>query len=445
MNWQPLYGCLILFITISTWLLGILVGRVMCRGGGRSNKDDKKLLLVCTFLVCFGVLFIFKYANFISSSINELFLIFHIKMQIPFLNLLLPVGISFYAFQAVGYVVDIYKGNIKPENNFFIYAIFLSFFPQLVAGPIERAKNLLPQFYEFHVFTTENITRGLRLILWGYFMKVVIADRLAVYVDSVYNNASHHNGTTLVLATFFFTFQIYCDFGGYSNIAIGCANVMGFDLMTNFKRPYLAVSITDFWRRWHISLSTWFKDYLYIPLGGNRRSRCRNYYNLILTFIVSGIWHGANWTFVIWGLINGIFQIMEKILTSSKKGFLSFFNFLNYPKLIAFINRLITFILVAILWIFFRANNINDAFIIFNKLLFSHGELFTNNIDSIIYGLFFIILLIISDIFQEWNDGKHIFLENEHQIIRYSSYIVLILTIIAFGVFDSSQFIYFQF
>ncbi|MDR1880631.1 MAG: MBOAT family protein [Tannerellaceae bacterium] len=359
--------------------------------------------------------------------------------------MLLPVGISFYTFQAVGYVVDVYKGNIKPEENFFTYALFISFFPQLVAGPIERAKNLLPQFHSPHTFSTDNVTQGLRLMLWGYFMKVVIADRLSVYVNAAYNNLPYHNGTTLLLATFFFAFQIYCDFGGYSNIAIGCAKIMGFELMTNFRRPYLAVSITDFWRRWHISLSTWFKDYLYIPLGGNRCSKRRHYYNLFITFVVSGIWHGANWTFVAWGALNGGFQIIEKAVSGFNKKAFPFLRISNYPKLIHVMQVLITFGLISTMWVFFRANNITDAFLVFDKILFRQGSLLSNNIDAFSYCLFFTFALIISDIFQERNNGKHILLENNRAFVRYFSYIAITLTILAFGVFDSSQFIYFQF
>ncbi|MDR1878209.1 MAG: MBOAT family protein [Bacteroidales bacterium] len=436
MNWEPVYGCLILLTTFTTWI---------CARYIQDGKGPARPVLLSALIICFGILFIFKYENFVTSSINNLFTALHIKLQIPFLNVLLPVGISFYTFQAVGYVVDVYKRNIEPEKNFFTYALFISFFPQLVAGPIERAKNLLPQFRSPHTFSTDKVTQGLRLILWGYFMKVVIADRLSDYVDAAYNNFSYHNGGTMLLATFFFTFQIYCDFGGYSNIAVGCAKIMGFDLMTNFKRPYLAVSVADFWRRWHISLSTWFKDYFYIPLGGNRCSKGRNYYNLLVTFVVSGIWHGANWTFFVWGALNGSLQIIEKTLSGFNGKALSFLRISNCPKLIHVIRVLITFGLISAMWVFFRANSISDAFLIFDKILFRHGSLFTNNIDSIVYGLLFILVLITSDIFQERNNGKHILLENSHAFVRYFSYMVITLIILAFGVFDSSQFIYFQF
>jgi D-alanyl-lipoteichoic acid acyltransferase DltB (MBOAT superfamily) len=435
MNWQPVYGCLMLFVSLISYLSGICI----------ENKISKGILTI-GLLTSFGVLFIFKYANFISSSVNEILNILNIKMHIPFLNVLLPVGISFYTFQAVGYIIDVYKGNIKAEKNFFIYALFISFFPQLVAGPIERARNLLPQFHKIHSLNTDNITKGLRLILWGYFMKVVVADRLAIYVDSVYNNVPHHNGTSLSIATFFFTFQIYCDFGGYSNIAVGCAKIMGFDLMTNFRRPYLAISVADFWRRWHISLSTWFKDYLYIPLGGNHCNKWRNYYNLLVTFIVSGIWHGANWTFIIWGTLNGIFQIVGKMIDNLmiKRG--GSYKKTNLLKASSYIwNLLITFLLISFTWIFFRANNVNEAFLILRKIIFEQGILYIGNIDTIVYCISFICILILCDIFQEIHNGHHILLDNPNSFFRRFSYLVICLFILLFGVFDSSQFIYFQF
>lgn len=235
------------------------------------------------------------------------------RWNVPNLDILLPVGISFYTFQAVGYSVDVYRGTIKAEKNFFTYALFVSFFPQLVAGPIERAKNLLPQFHEEHSFKYDDVAEGFKQMLWGFFMKLCVADRLSAYVDAVYNNVGNHNGTSMIVATIFFTFQIYCDFGGYSNIAIGAARVMGFRLMENFKRPYLSMSVKEFWKRWHISLSSWFMDYVYIPLGGNRVKYGRHLLNLMITFLVSGIWHGANWTFFLWGALHGTYLVIGNV------------------------------------------------------------------------------------------------------------------------------------
>ena len=360
-------------------------------------------------------------------------------MYVPEFKLLLPVGISFYTFQAIGYTIDVYRKEIKAEKNIHIYAIFVSFFPQLVAGPIERAKKFIPQFYHEHKFDAAKATEGLRLILWGYFMKAVIADRLSIYVDAVYNNATHHSSITLIVATIFFAFQIYCDFGGYSNIAIGCAKVMGFELSTNFNRPYLSTGTIEFWRRWHITLSTWFRDYVYIPLGGNRCSRFKNYYNLMITFILSGLWHGANFTFIIWGGLNGLFQIIEKVIFPKQK--------INdqTSSVRKYINIACTFILINFTWIFFRANSVSDAFLIIGRIVSFEGNLFTNNIESLIYGAILIFVLILSDILQENNNGKHYFLSNTKRYIRFLSYLFIVIIILVIGVFDSSQFIYFQF
>lgn len=434
MNWNPTYGILILFSSIVTWISALWMKKE------RAINTKKAILVVC-LLINLGILFIFKYANFISASINDVFIMLGIKMYIPQLDILLPVGISFYTFQAIGYTIDVYRKTIKPETNFFVYALFVSFFPQLVAGPIERAKNLLPQFHIKHSFNADKAIQGLRLILWGYFMKLVVSDRLAVYVDSVYDNVSYHSSSSIILASVFFAFQIYCDFGGYSNIAIGCAKVMGFDLMVNFNRPYLSKSVAEFWRRWHISLSTWFKDYVYIPLGGNRCSKKRNYMNLLITFAVSGLWHGANWTFLIWGSLNGLFQIGGKFFKRSNKETKATYK----NKISDICDIVVTFILITFTWIFFRANNLSDSLLAIKKICQFNGPLFTNNIDSIIYGSFFMIMLIGSDIMQERNCGKHILLENSNNIVRYSSYIGITILILMFGVFDSSQFIYFQF
>ena len=298
MNWKPGYALLIFTSTLVTWLCGLMVEK-------SEIKRNKKVFLILSLLINFGILFVFKYFNFINESVYVLLEKYKIRWTIPNLDILLPVGISFYTFQAVGYTIDVYRGDLKAEKNLGIYALFVSFFPQLVAGPIERAKNLLPQFHEKHFPDPDRINIGLKQMIWGYFIKIVVADRLALYINAVYNNVNAHNGTTLLIATIFFSFQIYCDFAGYSNIAIGAAKIMGFDLMTNFTRPYFSSNIHEFWQRWHISLSTWFRDYLYIPLGGNRVGKFRNYVNILITFVVSGLWHGANWTFVIWGALHG--------------------------------------------------------------------------------------------------------------------------------------------
>jgi D-alanyl-lipoteichoic acid acyltransferase DltB (MBOAT superfamily) len=302
MSWNVNYVFLILFTTIVSYASAIGIKR-------SGNKNIRKLLLILSVTASLGVLFFYKYFNFFGSSLNEVFSGLSLDVQIPYLSLLLPVGISFYTFQTLSYTIDVYNDKKSVERHFGIYALYVSFFPQLVAGPIERSTRLLPQFREEHHFSWDNFVKGGKWIISGYFMKLVIADRLSLYVDSVYGNVFHHTGATFIVATFLFAFQIYCDFAGYSAIAIGTARLMGYDLMINFNRPYFAASIGDFWHRWHISLSSWFRDYFYIPMGGSRVKVSRWYLNLFLTFLVSGLWHGANWTFVIWGALHGIYII----------------------------------------------------------------------------------------------------------------------------------------
>lgn len=432
MNWKPLYALLIATSTIVTFGCGYLISL-------SSSNSRKKTLLIVSLIINLGLLFYFKYFNFIGSSITELLEFLNLDMTIPNFDILLPVGISFYTFQAVGYSIDVFSGKIKNEQNFLKYALFVSFFPQLVAGPIERAKNLLPQFYKAQTFDYDRVISGLKLILWGYFMKIVIADRLSIYVDSVYNNVGAHNGTTFLVATVFFSFQIYCDFAGYSNIAIGSAKVLGFKLMDNFKRPYLAISITDFWKRWHISLSTWFKDYLYIPLGGNRVSKFRNYINLFITFLISGLWHGSNWTFIFWGALHGLYLIIEKMIFSNKTT-------RNQNSIISLFSKTIfTYLLICFAWIFFRANNLSESFIVVSSIMTKQGSLYTNNIDSIIFGVLGILLLIVLEFFEEKKSVNLFFLNENNKIIRWAIYVLFIFTILLFGVFDGGQFIYFQF
>ena len=281
MSWKAEYVILILISTIIDYFVAIKISR-------EDNEKMRKIYLLLSIITNIGLLISFKYLNFISSSVSEFLQLFSIQFSPIILDVLLPVGISFYTFQTLSYTIDVYRRRIKPERHFGIFAVYVSFFPQLVAGPIERGKNLLPQFLEKHYFDYIRVTNGLKLMLWGFFKKIVIADRLAVVVNAVYNNPTEFTGAPLILATVFFAFQIYCDFSGYSDIAIGTAQVMGYNLMDNFKRPYFAGSISEFWQRWHISLSTWFRDYLYIPLGGSRVSIPRWYFNLIIIFIVSG-------------------------------------------------------------------------------------------------------------------------------------------------------------
>ena len=314
MNWNPTYSLFLAFVTLVSYLgAQILHKYVSCQ-----DNMKGRTILASTLLLCFSGLFVFKYLNFLNDSVWSLLSLIGIRMEVPHIELLLPVGISFYTFQACGYMIDVYRRQIMVERNFCTYALFISFFPQIAAGPIGRGKELLPQFKVKHYLNREDITTGLRWMLWGYFMKVVVADRLALYTDAVFGNIAHHTGVSILVAAVLFTFQIYCDFAGYSFIALGCSRIMGFRLIVNFARPYMATSVQDFWRRWHISLSTWFRDYLYIPLGGSRCSKWRTRMNLMITFVVSGLWHGANWTFVIWGGLNGLFQVIGNVMKPIK-------------------------------------------------------------------------------------------------------------------------------
>ena len=431
MNWEPIYAVLILTSTILTYSCGLLVEKYS------QKKKKQKLFLAISIILNLGIIFIFKYFNFINDSIFKLLSLVGLRWTVPNLNILLPVGISFYTFQAVGYSIDVYRGTIKAERSFLTYALFVSFFPQLVAGPIERAKNLLPQFHVEHQFNADDFIEGIKQMIWGFFMKLCIADCLYPYVDAVYNNIQNHNGLSLILATIFFTFQIYCDFAGYSNIAIGAARIMGFRLMQNFRQPYFAISIKEFWKRWHISLSTWFMDYLYIPMGGNRVNYGRYLLNLMITFIVSGLWHGANWTFVIWGALHGTYLILESLtkqLTNATQ---------NKSIISKVISTTLCFLLVSFAWIFFRANSIEDAFAIVGKIFTEWGPLFTDK-EAFLYGFAGLLILLIKD--TKDNFGLRLnFMHSKFTLVRHASVVILISYILLFGALSGGAFIYFQF
>lgn len=430
MNWQPVYAILLFTSTLITWGCGIIMEQT-------PSFKKKKLFLSLSLIINFSFLFFYKYFNFINESVFEVLESFNLRWPVPNFDILLPVGISFYTFQAVGYTIDVYRGELKAEKNLGIYALFISFFPQLVAGPIERAKNLLPQFKSVHYFEVQRLESGIKQMIWGFFMKLVVADRLSLIVNSAYNNTESHNGTTLLIATFFFAFQIYCDFAGYSNIAIGASRIMGFDLMTNFKRPYFASNITDFWRRWHISLSTWFRDYLYIPMGGNRVSERRNSLNVFTTFVVSGIWHGANWTFFIWGFLHGLYNSIQKTLGMDKINFNK--SFTLKPLMVLF-----NFLLVCLAWVFFRANNTADAFLIIMKICTEFGVPFVD-FPTLVFGLFGLSILLLKEFSEEYSPNSNLFFESKNPIVSALAASILIVIILSIGVFDGGQFIYFQF
>jgi D-alanyl-lipoteichoic acid acyltransferase DltB (MBOAT superfamily) len=398
-----------------------------------------------------GLLFAFKYFNFVAESLNYIFGPLGIQTTIPLIDVLLPVGISFYTFQTLAYTIDVYRKRIKPEKNIGHFALYVSFFPQLVAGPIERAQNLLPQFKIKTEFSEANLHSGLELILWGLVKKVVIANRLSIYVDEVYNNITLYSGPQIAVATVFFAFQIYCDFSGYTDIAIGTAKILGIDLMQNFKRPYLATSISNFWQRWHISLSSWFRDYLYIPMGGSWVGFPKVLINILVVFLVSGLWHGANWTFLAWGAFYGILMVIEYILKKSE--FISNITQRHKKYFSGFVGKLIaitiTFLLVNIGWVLFRANNISDAIYAYDMLFseWSIKSVVIKNFDIKELSLSFVLILILFSfhIIQEKSKVEKLpIFRFKTQFVKNFFYVLLVVVLIFLGK-SGDQFIYFQF
>lgn len=436
--WKVTYAGLMLVSTTIAYFTSIWMERT-------SKPKKKKVYLLISVLSNLAILFGFKYFNFFNESFRAVFAQYNLVYNVPALNVLLPVGISFYTFQTLSYTIDVYRGQMKAERHFGVFALYVSFFPQLVAGPIERSTRLLPQFFEKHQFDIERIFSGLKLIVWGFFMKLVVADRAAIYVNTIYNNQAEHSGISLIVATVFFAFQIYCDFAGYSSIAIGSARLMGYDLMQNFNRPYFATSIHDFWSRWHISLSTWFRDYLYIPLGGNRVVKWRYYYNLFIVFLVSGLWHGANWTFVVWGALHGLYLVSAIVTKNWRNQVASAIGLVARPGLNRALNIFVTFVLVCFAWIFFRANNVSDAFAIIGKMATPVGNLFIGKPSIFLFSVFGILVLYLSELF--WNGSQERFplFAHPNWVVRQFSYATVVILILLLGVFDGGQFIYFQF
>ncbi len=363
---QPELVFLIFGTTLVSWIASNAIERT-------EDQDTKRVWLAITLAVCLGVLFFYKYFNFLAGTIMDIGALMNVPMHDLTRDIILPVGISFYTFQTLSYVIDVYRGDVKTERNFFLYALFVSFFPQLVAGPIERPDHLIPQLREEHKWSNENAVKGAKHMIVGFFKKVCVADTVAVYVNSVYNNVEEASGIGIIIATLLFAVQIYCDFSGYTDIAIGCARIMGIRLMKNFDHPYMATSVKEFWARWHISLSSWFRDYLYIPLGGNRCSRSRHLFNLFVVFLVSGLWHGAAWTFVIWGAIHGVYQIFGNLTWKARNRLLAKVNLSERSVGIVWARRVITVLLVSFAWIFFRANSLSDAGVILTRLFTESG------------------------------------------------------------------------
>ena len=430
-NLKPIYALILLASTLITFFCGLLLER------NAESERKKKTILTLSLVLNFSMLFVFKYYNFINGSIESLMSSVGLRWNVPYLNVLLPVGISFFTFQAAGYIIDVYRGTIKAEENFLIYALFVSFFPVILAGPIQRAKNLIPQLKEKHPLVYDNVIGGLKMMLWGYFMKLCVADRLGTYVDSIFNNLPQHNGTSIAIASIFYTIQIYGDFAGYSLVALGCARTMGFRLPENFRRPYFSTSIKEFWKRWHIALSSWFMDYLYFPLGGSRVKYGRYLLNLMIVFLVSGLWHGAAWTFVLWGALHGVYQIIEAL---RKKWFGEPTYNHWWSKAL---KMLFVFLLVNMAWIFFRANTIVDAFTAITKMFTQPSMPFMSPM-AMLFGMLSLMILLVKDFADEFHPNWKL-MASDNKVVSSVACALLSVYVILFGVLDSSQFIYFQF
>lgn len=464
MSWNPQYALLIGFSTVVTYLCGICIEEIKSLHvkSKEEGKSKAKRILYAGLTTNILILSIFKYGNFALDSIDFIAQFFRLDRMNWRFDLLLPVGISFYTFQALGYIIDVYRGDIKAERNMVRYALFVSFFPQLVAGPIERSGNLLEQMrsiQKIKLWNARRVTSGAILMIWGLFMKMVIADRISILVNTVFDNYRMYGSTELIVAAIGFSIQIYCDFGSYSLIAIGSAKIMGFELMENFNTPYFAVSIRDFWSRWHISLSTWFRDYLYIPLGGNRKGKLRKMINLIVVFLVSGLWHGAEWKFVVWGGIHGFYQVVEDVSGSIRGKVCEKLHVRTSCFSYYLLQVMVTFCKVAFAWIFFRADTIIDA-LRFIKRIFTrptpwillNGGLYELGLDRVEMNilLFSVVLLLLVDIVRYVKKQTiDVFLLAQNIWFEWTVVIMLIVMLFVFGEygpsFDAQQFIYFQF
>lgn len=442
MSWRAEYIILILASTTIDYFAAIQIYRAQ-------DARRRRNFLLLSLTVNLGLLFSFKYLNFFNASVGDLLAWFHIHYRPPLIDILLPVGISFYTFQTLSYTIDVYRGKQQPETHFGKFALFVSFFPQLVAGPIERSTRLLPQFSRKNSLHLPRINSGLRLMAWGFFKKLVIADRLAPIVDTVYSNPYDFSGIPLLLATFFFSVQIYCDFSGYSDIAIGAARVLGYDLMENFRQPYFSRSVREFWGRWHISLSTWFRDYVYIPLGGNRVMQWRWYFNLFVVFVISGLWHGANWTFVLWGALHGIYIVAQISTRNARRKLLIATKLNRFPRLLGALSIMVTFGFVLVAWIFFRANSLADAIYIVRHLAVglefssAYGLNIGGPYEMAVIVLALATLLIVDAYEALGHPGEQLIRRSTP--LRWSLYYALLFSILIFGKFGVTEFIYFQF
>jgi len=440
MYFRPVYILVIFFTIIVDYFAGILIYR--------AQGKKRKWFLAMSIVANVGVLAIFKYYNFLDSNVGALANVFHFTNPIPALNILLPIGLSFHTFQAMSYTIEVYRGNCLPERKFNIYSLYVLFYPQLVTGPIERPGNLIHQFYEKKEFDPDRVGRGLQQMCWGLFKKVVIADRISIYVDTVYANVHLYTGVTFWFTSIMFLMQIYCDFSGYSDIAIGAANVMGFTLMQNFKRPFFSRNIAEFWTRWHISLTTWFRDYVYFSLGGSRVSVPRWYFNIMAVFLLSGLWHGASWNFVLWGGTLGACMVLALIFKRQNEAISNAIGIQKrFPTLASAFDMLVVYLIVSFACIFFRAKTFHDAlFVIKHLFIFERQKpAFFGTADNFIYSIFGIAILFLVEYSQEFIIKKEVLWQPATPVIRYVFYATVISIFFLIGVFNGGQFLYFQF
>ncbi|MBB6128047.1 MBOAT family O-acyltransferase [Mucilaginibacter lappiensis] len=423
MYFKPVYILIILFTIVIDYIAGLLIEK--------AQGSNKKFFLLASIIANVGVLAVFKYFDFFAGNIN--FLSHHFNgPQIPLLHILLPIGLSFHTFQAMSYTIELYRGNQKAEKHFGIYALYVLFYPQMVAGPIERPQHILPQLHRVNQFNTTGFITGIFLIAIGLFKKMVIADRLGMFVDPVFNNPHGHSAFDLLVAVYFFAFQIYCDFSGYSDIAVGAALTLGIELMRNFNMPYLSKNIAEFWQRWHISLSTWFRDYVYIPLGGSRVTFTVTCINILVVFIISGLWHGANWKYLVWGLVHGLLLIGYQLL---KK-------FEIHVKGFSYLKWILTFNLVCLAWIFFRANTVTEGIFILNKIFTLASFHYTAASIMPWNEIFYCIFIILALLGGEWYLQRKAVWSKRGMLLTTA---ILFIACYFLGIFNEAQFIYFQF
>lgn len=426
LKWEPFYAFILFYITLVTYFSAIFIEHK------KAYKNNHYIIGSSLILSLIPLLY-FKYYNFITSSLISFLHLFNFNIGLSGINYAIPIGISFYTLQAIGYLLDVYNNKIKAERNWWDYMLFVCFFPQILSGPISKAQDLIPQIKSHRVFNESQAAEGLKLILWGLFLKVVVADRLGITINYIYDDYLHQSGLFVSIACFLYSFQIYGDFAGYSLMAIGVGKLMGINLINNFQRPYLSTSITNFWHRWHISLSIWLKDYIYIPLGGNKCSKIKNYRNILLTFLVSGIWHGANITFIVWGLIHGILQSIEKILKLNKD---------NSHGIKKILKIAITFILISFSWVFFRMPTCHDAIMVIKKMTIDFSIGIDVALPTIFWCFSLVTIVFLKDIVDEYNITKLKLLHSHSRLVRWCTYITITLFILFTGIFDAGQFIY---